>query len=262
MDRATVLKAFETNLWDRASFLAKSRKDAEVQDSQDLLVVDSCLPCKLFNTIGRSALHPRFGLDRIDAAIKRFRSKSAPFTWVLDPLSGHGEMEQTLKVPGLSCPEEEWVMAMPLDGTGNIPGNLPSGFDIKRVATKEQLDQFADVLASSTTPPDENIKTFLTDTKDAAIAHNSRLRLYVGYVGETPTAILEAFSAHGIISFYGSAALASARGKGYAGALLINALREAKKAGLRLASLQTPEAGRPIYERLGFKPVGRIATCS
>lgn len=262
MDRATVLKAFETNLWDRASFLAKSRKDAEVQDSQDLLVVDSCLPCKLFNTIGRSALHPRFGLDRIDAAIKRFRSKSAPFTWVLDPLSGHGEMEQTLKVPGLSCPEEEWVMVMPLDGTGNIPGNLPSGFDIKRVATKEQLDQFADVLASSTTPPDENIKTFLTDTKDAAIAHNSRLRLYVGYVGETPTAILEAFSAHGIISFYGSAALASARGKGYAGALLINALREAKKAGLRLASLQTPEAGRPIYERLGFKPVGRIATCS
>jgi len=262
MDRATILKAFETNLWDRASFLAKSRKDAEIQDSQDLLVVDSGLPCRFFNTIGRSALHPRFGLDRIDAAIKRFKAKSSPFTWILGPLSGHGKMEQTLKDSGLTCPEEEWIMAMPLDTTGNIPGNLPSGFDIKRVVTKEQLEHFADVLASSTLPPDDNIKTFLTDTKEAAIAPASPLRLYVGYVGDQPTAILEAFSAHGIISFYASAAVASARGKGFAGALLITALREAKKAGLRLASLQTPEAGRAVYERLGFKPVGRIATYS
>ena len=261
MDRATVLKAFETNLWDRASFLAKARKEAEIQDSQDLLVVYSGLPCKFFNTIGRSALHPRFGLDRIEAAIKRFRSKSAPFTWILGPLSGHGKMEQTLKDSGLNCPEEEWIMAMPLDTT-NIPGNLPSGFDIKRVVTKEQLTQFADVLSNGVAPPDENIKTFLTDTKEAAIAPASPLRLYVGYVGETPTAILEAFSAHGIISFYAAASLSSARGKGYSGALLINALREAKKAGLRLASLQTPEAGRPVYERLGFKPVGRIAAYS
>ena len=261
MDRATILKAFETNLWDRTSFLAKTRKDADIQDSQDLLVVDSGLPCRAFNTIGRSALHPRFGLDRIEAAIKRFRSKASPFTWILGPLSGHGKMEPTLKDLGLNCPEEEWIMAMPLD-TGNVPGNLPSGFDIKRVATKEQVEQFADVLATSTTPVDENIKTFFADTKEAVIAPASPLRLYVGYVGDQPTAILEAFNAHGIINFYATAAVASARGKGYAGALLINALREAKKAGLRIASLQTPEAGRALYERIGFKPVGRIATYS
>ena len=71
--------------------------------------------------------------------------------------------------------------------------------------------------------------------------------------------MLEAFSAHGIIGFYAMAASATVRGKGYAGALILNALRESKKAGLRLASLQTPEAGRAVYERIGFKPVGRIA---
>ncbi len=260
MDRATILKAFEANLWDRASFLAKSRKDAEIQDSPDLLVVDSGLPAKSLNTIGRSTLHPRFATDRIEAAVKRFRAKSSPFTWILGPLSGHGTTEPALKDLGLACPEEEWIMAMQLDGA--VPGNLPSGFDIKRVATTAQVEHFADVLAATTTPPDENIKTFFADTKEAVIAPASPLRLYVGYSGAEPVAVLEAFNAHSIISFYAMAALASTRGKGYAAALLINALREAKKVGVRLACLQTPEAGRALYERIGFKPVGRIAAYS
>ena len=224
-------------------------------------MVDPGLPSKALNTIGRCTLHPRFALDRIEGAIKRFRSKSAPFTWVLGPLSGHGTMETALKDMGLTCPEEEWIMAMPLD-TGNVPGNLPSGFDIKRVATTAAVEHFADVLAASTTPPDKNIKTFFADTKEAVIAPASPLRLYVGYVNNEPVAVLEAFNAHGIINFYAMAALASTRGKGYAGALLISALKEAKKAGLRVAGLQTPESGRALYERIGFKPVGRIAAYS
>lgn len=259
MDRATILKGFETNLWDRTSFLAKTRKEAEIQDAQDLLLVDSGLPCRAFNTIGRSTLHPRFALDRIEGAVKHFRSKSSPFKWILGPLSGHGTMEPALKGLGLNCPEEEWVMAMPLD-TGNVPGSLPSGFDIKRVVAKDGVEHFADVLASQITPPDENIKTFFTDTKDALIAPASPLRAYVGYVGTEPVAALEAFNAHGVISFYDMAQLPSTKGKPYAAALLLNALREAKKAGLRIACLQTPEAGRALYERIGFKPVGRIAT--
>jgi len=261
MDRSTILKAFETNLWDRASFLAKARKDAEVQDNPDLLLVDSGLPSRSLNTIGRSTLHPRFALDRIEAAAKRFRAKSSRFTWILGPLSGHGAMEPALKDLGLTCPEEEWIMAMPLD-TSNVPGNLPSGFDIKRVATTAAVEHFAEVLSNSTTPPDEDIKTFFADTKEAVIAPASPLRLYVGYVNNEPVAVLEAFNAHGIINFYAMATLTSTRGKGYAGALLISALKEAKKAGLRLAGLQTPESGRALYERIGFKPVGRIAAYS
>jgi len=262
MDRSTILKAFEANLWDRASFLAKARKDAEVQDTPDLLLVDSGLPCQALNTIGRSTLHPRFAIDRIEAAVKRFRAKSVPFTWVLGPLSGHGTMEPALKDLGLNCAEEEWIMALPFD-TGNVPGNVPPGLDIKRVATKEHAEQYADVLTGSSAAPDEHLKTFYTDTSAAIVASPaSPLRLYVGYVNNEPVAALEAFSAHGIICFYAMAAVASTRGKGYAAALLLNGLKEAKKAGLRLAGLQTPESGRALYERIGFKPVGRIATYS
>ncbi len=260
MDRSTVLKAFETNLWDRASFLVKARKEAEVQNTSDLLVVDSGLPCKALNVIGRSTLHPRFALDRIEAAIKRFRVKSSPFVWVLTPQFGHGAMEPTLKDLGLKCPEEEWIMDMPLD-TGAVHGNMPAGLTIKQVTLTEQVEQFAEVLANAATPPDEHLKTFFADTKEAATTP-SPLKLYVGYVNNEPVAVLETFNAHGILNFYSMASLASVRGKGYAGALLLNALKEAKKASLRLAGLQTPESGRALYERIGFKPVGRIAAYS
>jgi GNAT superfamily N-acetyltransferase len=259
MDRSAILKAFEANLWDRASYLAGAREDGEVQNSTDLLVVDSGLPCRSVNTIGKSSLHPRFGMDRVESAIKHFQDKSSPFSWVLGPLSGHGSMEPALKGFGLTCPEEEWIMAMALDEIRSIPGNLPNELSIKEVSTTEALEDYANVLAVATNPPDENLKTFYMDTKEAAIAPASPLKLYVGYVSEKPVAVQEAFSAHGIINFYAMAAVSSTQGKGYGAALMIAALREAKKASLRLAGVQTAEASRALYERLGFKPVGRIA---
>src|SRR5262245_45019797 len=103
MDRTAIVKAFEANLWDRAAYLVRARKDTEIQESQDLLLVDSGLPCAAFNTIGKCELHPRFGMDRVEAAIKHFKSKSSPFTWILGPLSGHGKMEQSLKDCGLTA---------------------------------------------------------------------------------------------------------------------------------------------------------------
>jgi GNAT superfamily N-acetyltransferase len=257
MDRGAILKAFEANLWDRAAFLPKARKDAVVEESSDLLLVDSGLANPSFNTIGKSSLHPRFGSDRVEAAIKHFKGKKLPFTWILGPLSGHGAMEPTLKGFGLACAEDEWVMAMSLD-TVNIPGTVPQGLDVKRVTTASQVEQFAEVLTAAA-PTDDTIKTFYTDAKEAVTAPASPIRLYIGYVGTEPVAIMEAFSAHGILNFYQMASVASVRGKGYTAGLMLTALKDAKKAGLRLASLQAPESSRAAYERFGFKPAGRIA---
>lgn len=177
-------------------------------------------------------------------------------------MSGHGSMEPALKGFGLSCQEEEWIMAIALDKVRNIPGNLPKELEIRNVSTTEALEDFANVLAVATDPPDENLKTFYLDTKEAAISPSSPLQLYVGYLDGKPVAVQEAYGAHGIVNFYAMAALSSTKGKGYGAALMIAALREAKKAGMRVAGVQVPEAGRGIYERLGFKPVGRIAAYS
>lgn len=259
MDRTAILKAFEANVWDRAAYLARGRKEAEIVENADLLIVDSGLPSATLNIIGKSSLHPRFAADRVEAAVKRFRAKGFPFTWILGPLSGHGSMEPALTELGLAAGEEEWMMAMSLDSL-NIPGIIPPNLEIKRVSTAAGVEQFAAVMAAASTPADPHLKTFYVDAKEAAITPASPERIYIGSVGGEAVAVLEAFAAHGIIGFYAMASVAAVRGKGYAAALIINALREAKKAGLRLAGLTTVEAGRALYERIGFKPVGRIAS--
>ncbi|MBL8631459.1 MAG: hypothetical protein JNM81_17620, partial [Rhodospirillaceae bacterium] len=69
---ATV-KSIEANLWDNLVYLAKGRKEATVQDTPDFLLIDSGLPTDKLNKIGRCGVHPRYGADRIEAAINHFR---------------------------------------------------------------------------------------------------------------------------------------------------------------------------------------------
>jgi GNAT superfamily N-acetyltransferase len=52
------------------------------------------------------------------------------------------------------------------------------------------------------------------------------------------------------------ATVPEARGRGLAGALLAHALADAREQGLATSSLVATRAGRPVYERLGYRGVG------
>ena len=54
------------------------------------------------------------------------------------------------------------------------------------------------------------------------------------------------------------ATLPEARGRGLAGALLGHALADARERGLETSSLVATKAGRPLYERLGYRGVGAV----
>jgi predicted GNAT family acetyltransferase len=50
----------------------------------------------------------------------------------------------------------------------------------------------------------------------------------------------------------------SLAGKGYAPALLVAALRDAKRTGQNFYFVQADSASKAIYERIGFKPAGEF----
>lgn len=54
------------------------------------------------------------------------------------------------------------------------------------------------------------------------------------------------------------AARPEARGRGLVAALLRQALREARERGCTTTTLESTRAGRPVYERLGFRPLGAL----
>jgi ribosomal protein S18 acetylase RimI-like enzyme len=54
------------------------------------------------------------------------------------------------------------------------------------------------------------------------------------------------------------ATVPEARGRGLAGTLLRHALADARERGLETSSLVATKAGRPLYERLGYRGVGAV----
>jgi ribosomal protein S18 acetylase RimI-like enzyme len=224
--------------------------------------VDSGLDAPEFNIIGRSSLHPRFAGDRIEAAIKHFRhkdkekSRAAPFTWWVGPLSGQGSLDTTLVGLGLTLGREQWALILALE-TLNLPSSTPSGLDIKRVSTKEGVEHFAKVLAGD--PANEHVTKLFAETAEKSLASTAPTKLYVGYNGSEPVVVTEAFYAQGLVGIYNIATAAAAKGKGYGPALTITALKDAKKMGTRHALILAGEAEKVGYQKIGFKPVGKFA---
>ena len=164
-----------------------------MQDTPDLLLVDSGLPSDHFNKIGRCALLPRFGAARIEAAINHFRQKNAsPFTWTLGPLSGRGTLEATLIDLGMAASGQTWGMALPLKDL-KLSRNTVEGLDITRVTNKRSIIDFATLVSTASKPPNAHLIDFYTDSSIAIVTPNAPMKLYVGYAGGKPVAAAETY---------------------------------------------------------------------
>jgi ribosomal protein S18 acetylase RimI-like enzyme len=62
----------------------------------------------------------------------------------------------------------------------------------------------------------------------------------------------------GDCSIWWVATVPAARGRGLAAGLLRRALADGRSRGCDVSTLQATKAGRPVYERLGYRPLGEI----
>jgi GNAT superfamily N-acetyltransferase len=82
--------------------------------------------------------------------------------------------------------------------------------------------------------------------------------VYVATADGTPACSLIAFDYEGDCGIYLVATVPPARGRGLATALMVRALKDARKRGCTTSSLQATARGRPVYERLGYRDLGEI----
>jgi GNAT superfamily N-acetyltransferase len=85
------------------------------------------------------------------------------------------------------------------------------------------------------------------------------LRLYQARVDGEPVCVLGTYDNGSDCEVYFVATLAEHRGRGLARRLLHRALREARDRGLATSNLQSTKKGYPVYERLGYEPICRLA---
>lgn len=79
------------------------------------------------------------------------------------------------------------------------------------------------------------------------------LRFFVGYVSGEPVGCAAACVESGLVGVCNVAVLASARGRGYGGALTLAAAQAVPELP---AALQASDLGAPVYARIGFQQIG------
>lgn len=96
------------------------------------------------------------------------------------------------------------------------------------------------------------------DAFRAALAAETAIRWHGAYAGDEPVGCVGTIEAGDDCCVTGVATPPEHQGRGIAGWLLQRALAEARRTGMRTASLQATRSGAPLYERLGFADFGFV----
>jgi ribosomal protein S18 acetylase RimI-like enzyme len=251
-----LLIASEANLHGHISFLQRSIPGMTILDLSDVLLVDSGLPSDTFNKIARARFAESDADRRIGETIQHFRAANRPFAWWVGPASRPLDLVSRLRRQGLAAAESELGMFMELR---NLPLKVdaPKELQIRRAASPEHIQDFSSVFAANWELPDPAVAAFYSLAGPILLEPRCPMIFFVGYLEGAPVSCSELFidrSPGGVAGIYSVATKRNFRGRGIGSALTWAAAHEARRQGLSTAVLQSSEAGKGVYTRLGFSP--------
>jgi Acetyltransferase (GNAT) family len=252
----TLARAADENLAVHASW-ASGRIGGRVQADDQLVAVDSGLPCDTFNIICRARLDSNTARERIAEAVRFFAVTGHPFSWWVGPGFAPSDLRSLLVEAGLEQAETERAMSLDL-GALHAPVAGVAGLEIQRVRTARALEAFAFVTASNWDPPDRSVIEFYRRAAAAFLAADCPQWFYLGLLKGVPVATAELAAGGGVVGLYNISTLASYRRRGIGSAMTRQPLADARAAGWPTAILQAADAGVGVYRRLGFAAFGDV----
>lgn len=133
--------------------------------------------------------------------------------------------------------------------------NDDGDFAIERVATGRQLAELQRLIAAGFGVPLGSAALIFT----ARQLEGPGLDIFVARRGELGVSTATLARSGPVAGIFGVATPPEHRGQGAARAVLRHAVAHAGRHGVRTCYLAASEAGRPLYERLGFRTVAEVA---
>jgi GNAT superfamily N-acetyltransferase len=197
----------------------------------------------------------------LDAALEELRESPVLSAWI-PPDASPADIADRFLARGFQPAQGDGDPAMVAD-LETVPAqrSMP-GVEIRRVATRDEVDAANRALADGFEAPTEMGTFFANLTAGAVLDPAGSARTFLATLEGRPVATALAFVHAGVLAVYSVATVPDARGLGLGRAVTIAAMQEGADRGAGAAVLEASTMGRPVYEKLGFQVAGRYQILS
>ncbi|HLI85411.1 MAG TPA: GNAT family N-acetyltransferase [Bryobacteraceae bacterium] len=249
------------NLRESFRVLAESRNQGEVRELRGVSIASANVTFQMFNAafLSTPVLSEADLEQRILLAATHFRQRARPWAyWVCEDW-----LEDRARKRAMRLFERHG-----LRHTVNLPGMLaerllppvkpPAPLEIRRVENGPVREAFCAIGSLCFNVP----LAWFSEVFDAKPVWN-RFVAYVGYSGGEPVTSAAVVMGAGAAGVYNVATLPNRQRKGYGETVVRHALEEVRREyGIERTILQSTPAGYRLYERMGYRPVTRVAVYS
>jgi ribosomal protein S18 acetylase RimI-like enzyme len=248
LDKA-FLHRFDRNIIGKFSYLPSRIKSMKVSLANHLLLVDSHLPCDMFNILCCNGATER---SFICKSIDHFRSKKLPYAFWIGFENEPTWIEAELQKLGLITDEMEWAMACDL----TLYQEQVDHSTIKKIYTREGIQDLVHVMKKIFSPEEHNaIESFYSQSEASLLLEDSQLTFFVGYEGVKPVSLASVYFDEEIASIFDVIVLPEMRGKGLGKLMTQRGMVEAKSKGIDRCILTATNDAKYLYHKLGFVDV-------
>ncbi len=200
-------------------------------------------------------LHTVLDEDDVDPFIENIRKtldeRNLFALWLVTPFSSPGSIEACLTRYGFSLDRYWSSMALSI---GDLPApELPGGLKIIEAASDDELEVWANTMVKNFDMDEDVRGPFSAYYADIGIRGHKNKRFYLGLMDDQPVATASLFYGRDAAGIYYISTAKDHEGNGIGTAMTCHVLRDAARAGYKVATLNASEQGYPLYKRLGFK---------
>ncbi len=192
--------------------------------------------------------------DRIQGTLELLKASSRPYTWQFRNDHAPAGFAKRLDRSGVMGLYHQTGMFCDLaDRSQALETEAGQTCRISRAGTQERVKLWGDVIAAAFgMRPQIDAASLEREREHLEKRREICVRL-LGYAQMLPVCAVQIFGHGETAGIYSVGTVPAARGKGYATAVTLAALREARALGFRRAVLVAAPAGASLYRRLGFR---------
>jgi GNAT superfamily N-acetyltransferase len=247
-----IAAAMVDNHWQFYNIYAR-QPEVEAHEQVGLAWISSAIPVTYLNQIMYTRLADEEVEAQIVAMLDHYRSRDkTQFVWRTWPDTCPEDLGERLLAHGFTARHIVPNMAADLQQLAD-DWPPPAGLTIARIGDAASLTFWAEVVRIVYDTSDDFAR-FLTHAFSVEVGDPATAaRHYLAWLDGQAVACATLFLGAGVAGIYRVATLPGVRGQGIGGAVVITALREARAAGYRFATLRSSEIAHHLYQRLGFR---------